>query len=492
MVNSANPVTVGSAIVANSALPGTFLTAESRYLSTPDTADLSIGDIDFMAAIWCNLSDVTTSQTLLSQYLGTGDQRSWIVYVVGGVFKMSCSSTGVGVAPFFTVVSAAAGSAVINTDHFILVWNNVATNTINIQIDNGTVYSEAHDGGLFDSNADICVGGLSGGGSYISGLVSADFWKGRLLDINEIASLWGAGTGNRHPFSHLFIDSDGDVYMDDATDVIILGDKTGGADITISTAVNTVLMAQNPDLIIGTGDYDGDAETTAQLMANINGLIFASPGNHDDWVVGVRTGFNAFFQGGGYKKVSVPYVDFFLYDYFLKMDESGYLTLYEAFDIPLAARQASTQGVWLIAQLAASTAKWKVVVFHNSPWSSPIDYPGPAEDVELAENMQWDWATYGVDLILCGHYHFYERLLKNTGSGNVNIIITGTAGNTTDLARLSADSDSKAYFSDQDDADFAGGHLIEMSVSESQLQIDLSGIDVSYNVHAGKDQLILT
>ena len=271
-----------------------------------------------------------------------------------------------------------------------------------------------------------------------------------------------------------------------------MGDKTAGEDVAISQAINTVLMSRSADLIIGTGDYDGNAVTMAQLLTNLSGWKFASPGNHDDWTVGVRTEFNANFNGGGYKKISLPFVDIFLYDYYLKMDESGYLTLYQAYDVTLAARQASIQGQWLINGLNNSTAKWKIVVFHNPAWASPIDYPGNPLDVQFATNMRWDWAALGADLLLYGHFHYYERLLKNTGSGNVPIILTGTAGNTLDSYRLSAEPDSLVYFSDHDTADFGGGHLIEMTISSEQLQIDLSAIKSDYSIVTGKDQLILT
>jgi 3',5'-cyclic AMP phosphodiesterase CpdA len=112
-----------------------------------------------------------------------------------------------------------------------------------------------------------------------------------------------------------------------------MGDKNNG-DVTISPATNTALMTQKPTMIIGSGDYDGDVLTMAQILTNLSGLKYSAPGNHDDWVVGVRTEFNANFNSGGYRKITVPCVDFFLYDYYLKMDESGYYTLAEAEAIP--------------------------------------------------------------------------------------------------------------------------------------------------------------
>jgi hypothetical protein len=133
-----------------------------------------------------------------------------------------------------------------------------------------------------------------------------------------------------------------------------------------------------------------------------------------------------------------------------------------------------------------------VVVTHNPPWASPSDY-GTPNIINEATNMRWDWYALGVDLILAGHFHCYERLLKNTGSGNVPIIICGTSGTgATDLGRTSVDPGSLAFFNDVIDAHFGAGHLIMMTITANSLTIDLSGIDDAYAVHTGKDQLILT
>ena len=471
-------VTNGEPIVANSGRSGEFIIADVDYLTTPDTVDLSMGDIPFTIALWCNSSDVTVlGQLIIGQYFTDTHQRSWIIQINDLKFYFGVSSNGEA-----TGYQKAASSPISSdTNYFVLAWHNSVANTINIQVDNGTVYSSAHTTGVFDASCDFAMGAIPNGTPIykFGGRATGYVWK-RLLTDPEKAALWAGGTGNSHPFDST------------PSKILLMGDKTGGEDITISQAVNTVYTIQNPHLIIGMGDYDGDPATMAQLLTNLTTPKFACPGNHDDWGTTTRIEFNANFNGGGYRKISIPYVDFFLYDFYLKMDESDYNTLWNAYDVTLNARQASTQGQWLINGLAASTAKWKIVAFHNPAWASPSDYPGNPLDLPLATNMQWDWYALGADLILNGHYHFYERLLKNTGSGNVPIIICGTAGNTTDLGRLSAEPDSLAFFNDVVDSDFAGAHLIMMTISSTQLKIDVSGIDVSYNIHAGKDQLILT
>lgn len=64
--------------------------------------------------------------------------------------------------------------------------------------------------------------------------------------------------------------------------------------------------------------------------------------------------------------------------------------------------QDGPQGVWLQAKLAASTAPWKIVLFHHPPYSSG-QHGG-------ATNMRWPFAAWGASAVICGHDHDYERL----------------------------------------------------------------------------------
>lgn len=74
------------------------------------------------------------------------------------------------------------------------------------------------------------------------------------------------------------------------------------------------------------------------------------------------------------------------------------------------------QKAWLLARLAESTARWKVAVFHQPPITS-----------SFRTGAAWmDWSELlGCDLVLCGHDHFYERLLFRTA---VPMVISGAGG----------------------------------------------------------------
>ncbi|WP_164730996.1 purple acid phosphatase family protein [Anoxybacter fermentans] len=79
------------------------------------------------------------------------------------------------------------------------------------------------------------------------------------------------------------------------------------------------------------------------------------------------------------------------------------------------------QAEWIIKDLEAhKDAKWIIAVFHHPVFSSHQDSRYP--------QLQKEWIPifdkYGVDLVLSGHNHIYERVL----SGGRNYIVTGCGG----------------------------------------------------------------
>jgi 3',5'-cyclic AMP phosphodiesterase CpdA len=70
--------------------------------------------------------------------------------------------------------------------------------------------------------------------------------------------------------------------------------------------------------------------------------------------------------------------------------------------------------LWLEADLAANTNLWTIVFFHSPPYSfsthnsdEPADTAGHL--VQMRENVVPILESYGVDVVLCGHSHSYER-----------------------------------------------------------------------------------
>ncbi len=65
---------------------------------------------------------------------------------------------------------------------------------------------------------------------------------------------------------------------------------------------------------------------------------------------------------------------------------------------------ASTQASWLKRELAASSSPWRLVVSPTPPFSSGDHHGSTVE-------LQWPFAEWGVDAVLSGNDHVYERIV---------------------------------------------------------------------------------
>ncbi len=69
--------------------------------------------------------------------------------------------------------------------------------------------------------------------------------------------------------------------------------------------------------------------------------------------------------------------------------------------------EVATQGTWLRQRLAASTARWKIVIFHDPPYNSAA---GAENAVYQYAYMRWPFQEWGATAVISGHVHNYERL----------------------------------------------------------------------------------
>lgn len=77
---------------------------------------------------------------------------------------------------------------------------------------------------------------------------------------------------------------------------------------------------------------------------------------------------------------------------------------------------------WIEQQLAGSDATWKICFFHHPLYSDGRTH-GPA--VDLRRQLEPIFQAHGVNLVLCGHEHFYERLKPKKG---ITYIVLGSSG----------------------------------------------------------------
>jgi hypothetical protein len=128
----------------------------------------------------------------------------------------------------------------------------------------------------------------------------------------------------------------------------------------------------------------------------------------------------------------------------------------------------SQQLVWLESALNGSSERWKIVVFHH-PIYSDGDRHGP--DVSLRVTLEPLLVRYGVDLVLSGHEHIYERIKPQK---DIAYFIVGSSGQ---LRRggLTRSAQTAAAF-DQDRvfllASIAGDELSFQAVSRTGQVVD--------------------
>ncbi len=80
------------------------------------------------------------------------------------------------------------------------------------------------------------------------------------------------------------------------------------------------------------------------------------------------------------------------------------------------------QAGWLESVLKESTAKWKIAVFHHPIYSSAQEH---GSDLGLRRRIEPLLARYGVNVVLSGHDHTYERVKPQQG---VQYFVTGAGG----------------------------------------------------------------
>jgi 3',5'-cyclic AMP phosphodiesterase CpdA len=77
---------------------------------------------------------------------------------------------------------------------------------------------------------------------------------------------------------------------------------------------------------------------------------------------------------------------------------------------------------WLEKELAASSSKWKIAVFHHPLYSSGNRH---GSDLRLREVLEPFFVKYNVSVVFTGHDHFYERVKPQQG---ITYFVVGSGG----------------------------------------------------------------
>jgi hypothetical protein len=179
-----------------------FNLAAGQELYAADNAALSMGDIDFSIAAWVKLDSLPgggSDMCIVSK--GDGSSLEYELGYTGpsARFRFQVSS-GSAFANNTTVLANSLGAPSTGRWYHIVGWHDSTSDTINIQVDNGTVDSVAYTHGSYDSAAQFTIGGYNGfGGIYFDGSIDqVGLWK-RVLVPADRTFLYNSGAGR--PFS---------------------------------------------------------------------------------------------------------------------------------------------------------------------------------------------------------------------------------------------------------------------------------------------------
>lgn len=192
------------------------------------------------------------------------------------------------------------------------------------------------------------------------------------------------------------------------------------------------MQASDLMLLLGDNAYNNgtDAEFSNLFFAPYsstilkNHMLFPAPGNHDYAQSSARQidknvpYFSLFTmptaaECGGVASGTKAYYSFDWGDvHFLSLDsygreDAGTTKMYDT---------TGAQVNWIKADLAANTKKWVIAYWHHPPFTMGSHNSDNESDLAaIRQNFIRILERYGVDLIMCGHSHDYERsyLLKN-------------------------------------------------------------------------------
>jgi acid phosphatase type 7 len=201
------------------------------------------------------------------------------------------------------------------------------------------------------------------------------------------------------------------------TRVWVVGDGgTADADAaSVQQAFRTWNGTRHVDVWLMLGDNAYDTGTDSEYQAAIfemytpflpNTVLWPTRGNHDDIHSGSNNDYYDIFsmptsgQAGGLASGTEAY---YSYDYgnvhFICLDSEG---------SSLSATGAMAN--WLRSDIEATSRDWVIAYWHHPPYSKGShDSDSESQLIDMRENFVPILESAGVDLVLTGHSHSYER-----------------------------------------------------------------------------------
>jgi tartrate-resistant acid phosphatase type 5 len=190
-----------------------------------------------------------------------------------------------------------------------------------------------------------------------------------------------------------------------------------GVDFIITTGDDNYFLGQKKTIVKNIGKYycdyiyNPDAPAAEQChgkaaQQKVN-RFFPCPGNHDNYSIGLHPYLHYFTLPGNEK------------DYTFNWGPVQFYSINTGMSAKLKSNGKTAK--WLQQGLSKSNSPFKFVYFHHPPYSTG--------EHGSAISMQWPFGPWGVDAVLNGHEHFYERVQDLTSEKPI-YITCGSSGNT--------------------------------------------------------------
>ncbi len=186
----------------------------------------------------------------------------------------------------------------------------------------------------------------------------------------------GTGSGKQHELADILLRSHQSFPFDT---VLMMGDNMYGGE--------------------SARDYKRKFEDVYKPLLDQKVKFYASLGNHDEPAQRFYEFFN--MNGKEYYRFTRGNVAFYALN-------SNYMD--------------KKQIEWLQSELAKDTSEWKICFFHHPPYSSGGKH---GSDKQLREVVEPIFLRYGVNVVLTGHDHFYERIKPQKG---IYYFVSGAGG----------------------------------------------------------------
>lgn len=182
-------------IISNGA---NFVAASPKGLNVASNSGLQMGASPFGCTFWVKFGTPAANMAVIGKGSNTNSTTNmeWFVSLQAAPRFIFRVTDGVTVG----AVTAATTSLVGATWYFVSIWWDGAN--INIQVDNGTIFSAAWTNALATTATPLRAGSSNQAGRFLDGVLDeVGLFKGGFLDSTERTFLYNGGAGKAPPFA---------------------------------------------------------------------------------------------------------------------------------------------------------------------------------------------------------------------------------------------------------------------------------------------------